>query len=238
VSTARFIATGISVDRTCAGCGKPEPKHEIDLVPGAKVRVCEGRSHYYPSNACVAKARAKLRLCSGCGAANTTLGTICHECRRQIERGLAAVERAPVAWWAIVPTTLGPYLTEEHKGRSRNVHRGLAEKLVALLGTGRRTADYRSDVHVHQADRHVPHYKEGGDHDQVYIELTDAEGATLRALVKEIRRVMRLHYADGLHDGDDALGRLMRGDLSVRDFEAHREAIKKEYRPDEEDEAP
>lgn len=221
----------------CAGCDAALPKstysdgpggYAIEIAPHVSVRVCYGRGRGQPSVACIVKARERARRCPGCGAEDTKIGDICKDCTTNIERGRTLKDRK-LEWWCIVANGLGPYLAfdvERGQGRSGSNRayplEELAKLLVTALAVGRIDAGHRYGG-VGDDNRIIPcgHGVRIDGSDKFHVEVTHEQGEAMAALVKAIRQVMYLSYRDGLADGKDALGRLARGDTSVRDFERH-----------------
>lgn len=209
----------------CAGCDAALPAlpygghgFEVEIAPNVRVRVCCGRSYRCASSACAAKARVRARRCPGCGAEDTDIGEVCSDCKTNIERGRTLKDRK-LEWWCVVANGLGPHLSFPTEDGSRAYPlEELATLLGAALAVGRTKIEHGC---VDVGDRTIPHGSgvrtDRGD--KVCVEVTREQGEAMAALVQKIRQVTYLAYRDGLHAGKDMLGRLARGDESVRDFE-------------------
>lgn len=221
----------------CAGCNTRlyaksyyyQNYVEGEFAPGRVVRVCRGRgaraSFFDAKMSCLLAARKKLAICAGCGedVRNFVARPLCSDCQAAIERARAMDASAESKAYAIVTSGLLPYLPD-----GRDVSKEAAD-LLAQIAAGPRRCSVNSDFDF--GGTFVEQIRNGpyGSHttSDPIVEMDARQAKAVSELTKLLYELAKAYEKAGFAEGNDLLGRLAKGDTTVKDYDERVERARK-----------
>ena len=224
----------------CAGCGEKVTSYCAFIRCGTgEVRVCAGRrgslsySDPYPKKSCATKARAKLALCPGCDAENTTPGRICFDCQELLNRyqGLGDNE---VEGYTLDDSLIGPYLgTCDADGERQEPARDLLKLLCQIAAPEGLRRWARGGF---------PDWARGGvlgsaspTSDDPSVELDEGQKEAMVRIGAVLKTFAKQQRLEGFRSGGGVLQQLISGESSISDYNDIQLRAEKIYGADEEE---
>ncbi len=210
----------------CAGCGRERADDlyhkelvEVEVASDLDfVKVCRGRSASEPSEKCLAAARAGK--CPGCGEkpsyqSGVSHPVMCEKCKRARGVGKAYLETEEKKWSLIDGTDFFGGVWVGHE--DRDTVKGAVKALCKAVG-GR---TYRDTAEGYNSRGFVPQPKDDPykhTHADAMVETTEAQHEGLLELQRLLGEVCQAIRKEAFRQGDNLLGRLARGEMTVDDY--------------------